>query len=220
MYFFDKSSIVKIVTLAILSTTAHSALAKPPLKEKYYVLKKASSYAQSVACSTTFSKGSGAQTTTVKDIHLIDSQRSSNGKSEFGTIYLVYWGGDWGCNGGSGTYSNYLTSFSRYSETRPFLMEQMDILEDINSDTYQINTRFIENVEFYNGVLLVTASDYSDDNTDGGNNFPRYKYRYTLVYDANDLTWSLANKKLIKDNYPNAKSNGYDWDDDVVVVIE
>lgn len=93
MYFFDKSSIVKMISLVILSTTAHSALAKPPLKEKYDVLKKASDYAQSVACSTTFSKDSYAPTTTVKDVHLIDSQRSSNGKGEFGTTYLVYWGG-------------------------------------------------------------------------------------------------------------------------------
>ena len=216
MYLFDKSSIAKIVTLAILSTTAHSALAKPPLKEKRDVLKQASGYAQSVACTTTFEDNK----TTIKDVHLIDSQRSSNGKGEFGTNYIVYWGGDWGCNGGSGTYSNFLTSFTRFSETRPLLMEQMDVLEDINSEEYQINTRFIEDVEFYNGVLLITSSDYSDDNTDGGNNFPRYQYRYTLAYDTDDYKWTLINKKLIKDNYPNAKSSGYDWDDDVVVVIE
>ncbi|MFP3398807.1 hypothetical protein SB749_20990, partial [Brevibacterium sp. SIMBA_078] len=54
MYFFDKSSIVKMISLVILSTTAHSALAKPPLKEKYDVLKQASSYARSSACMTTF----------------------------------------------------------------------------------------------------------------------------------------------------------------------
>lgn len=220
MYLFDKSSIVKMISLVILSTTAHSALAKPPLKEKYDVLKKASGYAQSVACSTTFSKDPYAPTTTVKDVHLIDSQRSSNGKGEFGTTYVVYWGGDWGCNGGSGTYSNFLTSFTRFSETRPFLMEQMDILEDINSEKYQINTRFIEDVEFYNGVLLITSSDYSDNDTDGGNNFPRYQYRYTLAYDTDDYKWTLVNKKLIKDNYPNAKSSSYDWGDEVVVFEE
>lgn len=207
---------VNTLGFVILSTISHSAMAKPPLKEKRDILKQASGYAQSVACTTTFEDNM----TTIKDVHLIDSERSFDGKGEFGTTYVVYWGGDWGCNGGSGTYSNFLTSFTRFSETRPFLMEQMDILEDINSEKYQINTRFIEKVEFYNGVLLVTASDYSDDNTDGGNNFPRYQYRYTLVYDANNLTWSLANKKLIKDNYPNARSSGYDWDDEVVVIIE
>lgn len=220
MRFFNKFLIVNTLGFVVLSTASYSAMAKPPVKEKHDVLKKASNYAQSVACATTFSKDSAAPKTTIKDVHLIDSQRSFDGKSEFGTTYVVYWGGDWGCNGGSGTYSNYLTSFSRFSETRPFLMEQTDILEDINSDVYQINTRFIENVEFYNGVLLVTSSDYSDDNTDGGNNFPRYKYRYTLVYDTDDYKWSLVNKKLIKDNYPNAKSSSSDGEEDVVVIIE
>lgn len=216
MRFLNKFLMVNTLGFVILSTVSYSAMAKPPVKEKYDVLKQASGYAQSVACTTTFEDNK----TTIKDVHLIDSQRSSNGKGEFGTTYVVYWGGDWGCNGGSGTYSNFLTSFTRFSETRPLLMEQMDILEDINSEEYQINTRFIEDVEFYNGVILVTASDYSDDNTDGGNNFPRYKYRYTLAYDTDDYKWTLVNKKLIKDNYPNAKSSGYDWDDDVVVVFE
>ena len=127
-------------------------------------------------------------------------------KNEIGTKYIVFWGGDAGCAGGSGTYSNYLTSFSRDTETRPFLVEQQDILEDINEDKYQINTRFIQDVEFYNGVLLITSSDYSDDDTDGGNNFPRYQYRYTLVYDSDNYKWKLVNKEQIKDFYPNAKS--------------
>ncbi len=77
----------------------------------------------------------------------------------------------------------------------------------MNEDKYQINSRFIQDVDFYNGVLLVTSSDYSDDNTDGGNNFPRYQYRYTLVFDQDTYKWKLANKELIKDFYPNAKTS-------------
>jgi len=207
MYFFYKSSIVKILILAILSTTAHSALAKPPLKEKYNVLKQASNYAQSIACATTFSEDTDGDKTTVKDVFLVEKAMDFAEKNEIGTKYIVFWGGDAGCAGGSGTYSHYLTSFSRYTETRPFLVEQQDILEDINEDKYQINTRFIKDVELYNGVLLITSSDYSDDNSDGGNNFPRYQYRYTLVYDADDYKWKLANKELLKDFYPNAKSS-------------
>lgn len=206
MYFFDKSSIVKIVTLAILSTTAHSALAKPLIQEKYDVLKQASNYAQSIACVTTFAKDTDGNKTTVKDVYLVEKAMDFAEKNEIGTKYIVFWGGDAGCAGGSGTYNNYLTSFSRYTETRPFLVEQQDILDDVNEGKYQINTRFIKNVEFYNGVLLITSSDYSDDDTDGGNNFPRYQYRYTLVFDADDYKWKLANKELIKDFYPNAKS--------------
>ncbi len=206
MSFFCKPVIVKTVGFVLLSTVSYSALAKPPLKEKYEVLRQASSYANSIACMTTFDDDTESNKTTVKDVHLIETQMDFDGKNEIGTKYIVYWGGDWGCAGGSGTYGNYLTSFTRWSETRPFLVEEMDILEDINDKEYQINTRFIEDVEFYNGVLLITSSDYSDDNTDGGNNFPRYKYRYTVVYNSEDYKWILANKELIKDNYPNSKS--------------
>ncbi len=206
MKFSKKSSIVKGIGLVILATTSNIAVAKPPIQEKYDVLKQASNYAQSIACATTFAKDSDGDKTTVKDVFLVEKTMDFAEKNEIGTKYIVFWGGDAGCAGGSGTYSNYLTSFSRYSETRPFLVEQQDILDDINEDKYQINTRFIRDVEFYNGVLLVTSSDYSDDNTDGGNNFPRYQYRYTLVFDTDAYKWKLANKELIKDFYPNAKS--------------
>ena len=206
MKYFNKSSVTKVIGLFVLSTISYSAIAKPPIQEKYDVLKQASNYAQSIACITTFAEDTEEDKTTVKDIFLVEKAMDFEEKNEIGTKYIVSWGGDASCAGGSGTYSNYLTSFSRYTETRPFLVEQQDILEDINKDKYQINTRFIQDVEFYNGVLLITSSDYSDDDSDGGNNFPRYQYRYTLVYDADDYKWKLANKELIKDFYPNAKS--------------
>ncbi len=206
MNFSKKSLVIKGMGLAILATTSNIAVAKPPIQEKYDVLKQASNYAQSIACVTTFADDSEDDKTTVDDIHLIETAMDFSEKNEIGTKYIVFWGGDAGCAGGSGTYNNYLTSFSRYTETRPFLVEQQDILDDVNEDEYQINTRFIQDVEFYNGVLLVTSSDYSDDSTDGGNNFPRYQYRYTLVFDSDTYKWKLANKELIKDFYPDAKS--------------
>lgn len=205
MIFSKKTIFTKGLGLFIISTVSYSAVAKPSVQEKYDVLKQASSYAQSIACATTFAKDADYKTT-AKDVFLVEKQMDFTEKNEIGTKYIVFWGGDVGCAGGSGTYSNYLTSFSRYTETRPFLVEQQDILEDVNKDKYQINTRFIQDVEFYNGVLLVTSSDYSDDNTDGGNNFPRYQYRYTLVFDHDNYKWKLANKELIEDFYPNAKS--------------
>lgn len=205
MRLLSQSLIVKTMGLVILTMSSNAVLAKPPIKEKYEVLKQAKNYAQSVACATTFDDDNQGHKTTIKDIHLIESQMDFSEKNEIGTQYVVYWGGDWGCNGGSGTYSSFLTSFNRFSETRPFLVEKMDILEDVNEDTYQINTRFIEDVKFLNGVFLITSSDYSDNNTDGGNNFPRYKYLYTVVYNDSSDTWKLANKKLLKDNYLNSK---------------
>lgn len=205
MRLFSRSLIVKTIGLVILTMTSNTVLAKPIIKEKYEVLKQAKNYAQSVACVTTFDDDTEGHKTTIKDIHLIETQMDLSKKNEIGTQYVVYWGGDWGCSGGSGTYSNFLTSFNRWTETRPFLVEKMDILEELNEESYQINTRFIEDVKFLNGVFLITSSDYSDNNTDGGNNFPRYKYLYTVVYNDSSDTWQLANKKLLKDNYPNSK---------------
>lgn len=204
MYLFYKFSIVKVVSLTLLSTASHYALAKPPMQEKYDVLKQASSYARASACMTTFDDDAEGDVTTVKDVHLVKTQAGTNKGSEIGMEYIVYWGGDMGCAGGSGTYSHYLTSFSRDSESRPFLINKEDIVDDINDTEYQINTRFIEDVTFNNGTLLITSSDYSGDDTDGGNNFPRYTYRYTAVYDSNSNKWRLTNKALIKDNYPKA----------------
>lgn len=205
MRLLSQSLIVKTMGLVILTIASNTVLAKPSVKEKYEVLKQAKNYAQSVACATTFDDDNQGHKTTINDIHLIESQMDFSEENEIGTQYVVYWGGDWGCSGGSGTYSSFLTSFNRFSETRPFLVEKMDVLEDVNEDTYQINTRFIEDVKFLNGVFLITSSDYSDNNTDGGNNFPRYQYLYTVIYNDSSDTWKLANKKLLKDNYPNSK---------------
>ena len=178
---------------------ANNAIAVPT-SEKYEVLKKASNYAQSVACSTTFSDDTEDTETTISDVYLVETS-SFDDLNEFGTNYIVYWSGDYGCMGGSGTYSSFLTSFSRISDTRPFLMEKLDILDDINKDKYQINSRFIHDVDFKNGVLLITASDYSNDPNDfEANNFPANRYLYVLSYDEDVYEWKLLNKQFIGKN--------------------
>lgn len=203
MSFFNKSLTIKAIGAFIaLSTLSYTAYAKPPIKEKYEVLSQATKYAESVACATTFSKDNGAHRTTIKDIHLIEDTESFNGKGDIGLEYIILWGGDVGCNGGSGTSSYYLTSFSRFSETRPFLLNQMNILDDVNDidgGEYQINDRFIEDAKYDNGVFTIIASDYSNMGDDGGNNFPANRYQYTLSYDdSNDnYKWKLVNKKFI-----------------------
>ena len=127
MRLLSQSLIVKTMGLVILTIASNTVLAKPSVKEKYEVLKQAKNYAQSVACATTFDDDNQGHKTTINDIHLIESQMDFSEKNEVGTQYLVYWGGDWGCSGGSGTYSSFLTSFNRFSETRPFLVEKMDV---------------------------------------------------------------------------------------------
>ena len=192
MSFFSESLMTKVLgSLIILSTTSYSAQAKPISQEKKEVLKQASNFAQAVACSTTFANDAEDYKTTVKDVYLIEKY------PEYAE-YFVFWSGDWGCAGGSGTYRSYLTSFSKLTENRPFIVDQQDILSDINADGYLVNDRFIEDVKFENGKFIITGSDFSNEGDDGGNNFPANRYKYTLALDKNsdDHKWKLIDKKF------------------------
>ncbi len=193
MSFFSESLMTKVLgSLIILSTTSYSAQAKPISQEKKEVLKQASNFAQAVACSTTFANDAEDYKTTVKDVYLIEKY------PEYAE-YFVFWSGDWGCAGGSGTYRSYLTSFSKLTENRPFIVDQQDILSDINADGYLVNDRFIEDVKFENGKFIITGSDFSNEGDDGGNNFPANRYKYTLALDKNsdDHKWKLIDKKFM-----------------------
>lgn len=191
MNLFSKSLMSKVVgSLLILSTTSYAAQAKPISQEKKIVLKQASNFAQSVACYTTFDNDAEDKTT-LKDIHLVESIPDY-------AEYLVSWSGDWGCYGGSGTYSTYLTSFSKLADNRPFIVNQQDIFDDINADDYKINTRFIENIMYEKDKIIIIGSDFSNEGDDGGNNFPANRYKYTLALDKNsdDHKWKLIDKKF------------------------
>ena len=88
------------------------------------------------------------------------------------------WGGDNGCAGCSGTYMGFITSFSRFSQTRPFLVEREHIVDDMDLNGYDLKQRFSEDVSYNNDKLYVTSSEYGSD----GSNSPRYKYIYTITY--------------------------------------
>lgn len=199
---FNKFLLGKVIGITTLMACSSIAFAVPA-SEKTAVLKQASNYAQAVACNTTFSKNNEGRKTSAKDVYLVEVS-GFDGTDEFGSKYIVYWGGDYACAGGSGTYSYYLTSFSRFSDTRPFLMEKENILDDLNNIdelTYQINTRFIKDIKFTNGKFIITASDYSNDKNDHeGNNFPANLYKYTVVYDENEDKWRLENKEFLGKN--------------------
>lgn len=110
--------------------------------------------------------------------------------------YLVLWGGDMGCEGGSGTFSMYLTSVTRrFSTSRPLLISGEVLTEDLKG----INTRFIESVAVTpNKHLLLVGSDYCNCKADEGNNFPANKFRYELA--ETQKGWKIVNKKLIGKN--------------------
>lgn len=187
-------SVQNLIGAVALTLMAQSALAKPPQVEKLDVLRQAKNYAQAIACETTFSKDSEVKTD-INDVHLIESTTDYDSGEEFGTKYIVGWGGDNGCAGGSGTYMGFITSFSRFSQTRPFVVEREHIVDDMDLNGYSLNPRFIENVSYNNDKLYVTSSEYGND----GSNSPRYKYIYTITYA--DYGWKIVNRKLIADLY-------------------
>lgn len=187
-------SVQNLIVAVALTMVAQSTLAKPPQIEKLDVLRQAKNYAQAIACSTTFSKDSEVKTD-INDVYLIESTTDYDSGEEFGTNYIVEWGGDNGCAGGSGTYMGFITSFSRFSQTRPFVVEHQNIIDDMDLNGYSLNPRFIEDVSYNNKKLSVTSSEYGND----GSNSPRYKYIYTATYS--DFGWKIVNRKLIADLY-------------------
>lgn len=154
---------------------------------KVEVLEQAERYAQSVACSTTFNSESENTMNSIDYVYPISYINDEN----LGTTseFLVLWGGDRGCLGGSGTYSFYLTEFQRVSESRPFtvIIDDLFLLEDFNP----VNPRFIKDVS-YNGKtknLEVISYDFAPKDS---NCCPSLKYRY--VFNNDDTGWKFINK--------------------------
>ena len=164
-------------------------------QEKVQALNVMKKYAEATACMTTFEKGE-ERLTTIKDVFTIDRDPSLGSSS-----YFILWGGDRGCQGGSGTYSAILSEVSRFSESRPFLVQNDDAL---GTDIYEnINFRFIESVKMLQPKTLEIISwNYADDKyggKDGGNNFPANKFKYIVKQDDN-YQWKVINQTLIKQN--------------------
>ncbi len=165
------------------------------IQEKQIVYQQAKNYAQAIACETTFDDDADHKTT-LDDVRLTQTGFDYTSDAQINTQYVVYWGGDWGCEGGTGTYSYFLTELSRCCNSHPFLVCTQDILADVNSEEMHINGRFIEQVEFANGALVITASDFSQSGDDL-NHFPQDRYRYTVAYDEDEQVWRSANKHFL-----------------------
>ena len=187
------SHILLFSILNILAIKNSHALTES--QEKVQALNVMKKYAEATACMTTFEKGE-ERLTTIKDVFTIDRDPSLGSSS-----YFILWGGDRGCQGGSGTYSAILSEVSRFSESRPFLVQNDDAL---GTDIYEnINFRFIESVKMLQPKTLEIISwNYADDKyggKDGGNNFPANKFKYIVKQDDN-YQWKVINQTLIKQN--------------------
>ncbi len=104
-------------------------------------------------------------------------------------------------------WRRYISEVSRYSSSRPFLVNTDDALGDNNEKSWTngtsfTNYRFIESIKNKNNSLEVISWNYADDKfggKDGGNNFPANKFRYTLK-NVDGEGWKLVDQVLLEQN--------------------
>jgi hypothetical protein len=177
-----------VTLLAMLFATSSLAQAKSESEEKVMALTVLKKYSETVACDTNFKEEKSVQKF-LKDVYTIERD------PELGSAtYFILWSGDIGCNGGSGTNSFIISEVSRFTESRPLLVQNNDAFGGEFSKS--INPRFIEKIQQINEKkFLITSSEHSGDDA---NNFPSKKYQYTL--EQKDYKWKLTNKKYLGKN--------------------
>lgn len=157
---------------------------------KYEVLDKAKQYAQSVACSTTFDDDSEERLDSVNNVYPLEYSKMFDDSKVTGS-FLVLWGGDVGCNGGSGTYGYSLTEFQRVSDSRPFTVSNPDLLEELY-EISEVNTRFIQDISYNDRTKTLEVISYAFAAKDG-NCCPSLKYRYNFK-NSDSGKWTLSKK--------------------------
>ena len=160
-------------------------------KQVFDVMKK---YVEATSCWHSFDKSSEFRKTTLKDVYLINSDKEI-GFSE----YFVLWGGDKGCNGGSGTMSFFMSEVSKYSNSRPFVVQT----DNAFGDNIDINFRFIDSVKQISpDHFEIISWNYADERYGGkdrGNNFPANKFKYTVKMIMGE-GWQVTNQVLLEQN--------------------
>ena len=175
------------------------------ISEREKILGIVQNFATSVACSTSFDDDAIAKTT-VNDVFLVGTSNLGNPENEsFNSDYLVYWSGDMGCSGGVVDNTSFMTSLTKISNTRPFLIETGFGRDDIRHDKFfsdlDIYPNFVSEVDYKDGVFSIISSHDNGDGTNGwiGNNSPRYEYLYTVAGDASE-GWKVVDKKLLSEH--------------------
>ena len=184
---------------------AHKSTVAVNTSEREQILGIVQNFATSVACSTSFDDDAIAKTT-VNDIFLVGTSNLGNPENEsFNSDYLVYWSGDMGCSGGVVDNTSFMTSLTRISNTRPFLIETGFGRDNIRHDKFfsdlDIYPNFVSEVDYKDGVFSIISSHDNGDGTNGwiGNNSPRYEYLYTVAGDASE-GWRVVDKKFLSEH--------------------
>ena len=175
------------------------------VSEREQILGIVQNFATSVACSTSFGNDDSIVKTTVDDVFLVGTSNLGDPKNEsFNSDYLVYWSGDIGCSGGNVDDTSFMTLVSRFSDTRPFLIETGFGKDNIRHEKFfsdlGIYPNFVGEVDYKNGVFSIVSSHDNGDDTNGWiGNAPRYNYLYTVKGDVKE-GWRVTNKKLLGEN--------------------
>lgn len=105
-----------LLGLVLMSACLPAAMAASERDEKLQVLQLVKTYSATVACDTTF-EGGKPLSAQLDKVFTIERDPEAGLAS-----YYVLWGGDKGCNGGSGTSSFFVSEVGRYSSSRPLLV--------------------------------------------------------------------------------------------------
>ena len=155
--------------------------------EKIAALKVLKQFTTTVACSTSFEYPDQPLRNFFKDIITVHRDRDSGE-----VTYYILWGGDLGCNGGSGTYAHYVSEVYRYHFDRSFAVMDYNVFDDIAPD--RINPRFIESVKMLNpNRFTIVSSEFAKGDA---NNFPSINYRYSIIR-LKGRRWKIIDRERV-----------------------
>lgn len=195
--FLNKLSLIACA-IAAITTVSSAQAATTVAQEKQQVFAVAKKYAEATACNISFESNSPAkERTTIKDVLLL-KRDAETGSAK----YYILWGGDTGCNGGSGTWWYMLSEVSRFSYDRPLLIGTANLFDQ--KSLYAIHSKFIESVKVISPTKMEVISSAEADKKYGGKygglNFPANKFKYTLSYDDYQNSWKISNQLFLERN--------------------
>ena len=129
------------------------------LLEKNQALSVVKNYANSIACSTSFKKDeNGKIHASVDDVYIVNNEVDKGLHNEL----YVLWAGDQQCAGGSGTFYATLTSVTKWTKDKPYIVTG-DYPFGENVDKH-INYRFIsEFKQLEPNLFKITSGKLAED---------------------------------------------------------
>ncbi|MFT4101844.1 MAG: hypothetical protein QM674_12560 [Burkholderiaceae bacterium] len=178
----------KILLTAALLAAASQSHAGADTPERRQALDVLIRHAATVACDTTL-EGREPSAELLENVHAVE-----RGETIGSATYFILWGGDMGCNRGSGTSSYFVSEVGRYSDSRPFMVRSNHAFGEVLGQV--VNPRFIRKLEkTRDGRFVIVSSEHAENDP---NNFPSDSYRYTL--EMRDGRWQVVDREFLGKN--------------------